>query len=121
MRNSNTEKALVNLLKVIDETDIRMLVYAPPIIGVVGFLVWVYVMDRVTNGSISNISFDFALGTVSLLQCISGISEIRRKEMPGPFGRTIKGKIAIISGAIITVFFGIGGLYFIAHGMLAIF
>jgi hypothetical protein len=109
------------ILQIIDESDIRTLVYIPPLIGLFGFIIWFLLARYFTNGSINNVCFDVAIGIALLLQCIPGIAEVRKKEMPGTYGRIIKGRIAIISGIFLTIFFGFGGLLALGHSLFLIF
>lgn len=112
---------LKKFLQLIDESDIRTLVYVPPILGLLGFITWFFLARYITKGQINNVSFDIAIGITLLFQCISGIAEIRKKEMPGSIGQIVRGKIAIVSGIFLIVFFGLGGLLALGHSLFLIF
>ena len=81
---------------------------------------WFLLASYLTNDSINIVSLEIAIGIASLLMSISGFAQIRKKEMPGPFGRIIRGKIAVISGILLIVFFGSGSLLAFGHSIFLI-
>jgi hypothetical protein len=102
-------------------TDIRILVIAPPIIGFGGFFVWLLVMEVLTKGSTSQASFEIGLGLACLVECIAGCAEIYKQEMPGAFGKIVRGKIAVGSGLLIVTIFGLAGIYILGSGLIKLF
>ncbi len=101
----------------VDNTDIRILVFVPPIIGFAFLLIVMFMIKALTGGNPYQPFTDLVLGIVFLLLCFSGYAEIRKKAMPGPLGGIYKGKLAILSGILIIVMFGFSGLWAIVHGL----
>jgi hypothetical protein len=102
----------------IKETDIRILTYVPPFIGLIAFLIAIFVMSLLTGQS-SQHAKNFLAGTLSFLLCFSGYSQIYKKEMPGLLGGVYKGNWAVVSGVIIVLVFGMCGLISLFYGVTA--
>jgi hypothetical protein len=96
----------MKLNHIIEKTDIRIVVYAPPIIGFIGFLVGIFVMNLFTGGHPYRPVTDILSGISSSLLCFSGYSEIYKREMPGPLGGIYKGNWAVVSGVFTIIIFG---------------
>lgn len=113
--------ALQKIKSFFDETDIRVLVFTPPILGFgIYFAVFLILESLLENGTPESYIY-IGLGIASLVECIAGIAEIYKKEAPVSLGKIIKGKAAIISGIFIILFFGSGGLYVAIYGMSLLF
>ncbi len=91
-------------------SDIRMLVFAPPTIGFIGVAVVLFIAGQLVHGRPSQFFLDMTLGALFLTPVFSGIAEVYKQEMPGPLGKAIRGKVAVVSGIIIIVMFGIGSI-----------
>lgn len=98
-------------------TDIRVLVTVPPLLGFGGFFLILLIVEQLTNGRTPQSFFEVGLGTACLIECIAGVSMVIKQEMPGPFGYVITGKLALVSGMIIIVLFGLIGLTAIGYGV----
>ncbi len=110
---------LVNKIKsYFDETDIQTLVYIPPLLGFGGYISLFLILESFIKKPLPESYGYIGLGIASLITSIAGIAEIYKKEMPISFERSIKGKIAIFSGMIIIIIFGIGGLYLFWNGII---
>jgi hypothetical protein len=114
---SISDNSLIRINQFIEENDIRILVFAPPIIAFAGLLLGVFVINLLSDGHPYQPITDLLLGTVLLFPCFSGYAEIYKREMPGPFGGIIKGTLAVLSGWFIIILFGIGGVAFLLHGI----
>ena len=122
MKKQDKVNFLGKLGQIIDKTDIRVLWYLPPIVGILGFFGWYYLVEEaIKNGSVGGFYYYFALGTAMLILCIPGIAGIRKKEMPISFGRIIKGKIAVVIAILFIVFFGFGSLLSFGLAILELF
>jgi len=99
------------------DIDIRILVFTPPLVGFGGFIVWLIVAEQLSNSAVPQAYFEMALGMACFVQCFAGFAEIYRREMPGPFGKVIRGTPAIISGIIIIGLFGFIGSVALIHGI----
>ena len=108
---------MMKLNRIIQETDIRLLVYAPPIIGFIGFLIGMFVMNLLTNGHPYQPVTDILSGILSSLLCFSGYSQIYKKELPGPLGGIYEGNWAVVSGVFIILVFGFLGAIALIHGI----
>jgi hypothetical protein len=102
-------------------TDIRVLVIAPSLIGFGGFFIWLFIAEILTQGSTSQASFEIGLGIACLIASLAGVAEIYKQEMPGGFGKIIKGKIAVGSGIIIVLVFGCSGVLILKSGLAKLF
>lgn len=109
------------LMHFIEETDIRFLVYVPPLLGIVGFVISLFIASLIANGRPNQAFIDIALGILFLTFLIPGFAEIYKREMPGSFGKVIKGKYAVVSGAIYIVVFGLGSIVAFLSGFNSIF
>lgn len=105
-----SQNIIAQLKNFVIETDIRILVYAPPVIGFICAFAVLLTANQITNGHLSQSFKDFILGITFLTPLCSGFAEIYKREMPVSFGKTIKGKLAIVSGVIIVIIFGFFGL-----------
>ena len=115
-RSIFSSKTLQKLKSTVMNTDIRILVIAPAFIAFGGFLIWLFVIEILTRGATSQAAFEIGLGVACLIACLAGVAEIYKQEMPGAFGKTVKGKIAVGSGIIILIVFGISGVYILISG-----
>lgn len=115
-RSIISTETLQKLRSAVLNTDIRILVMAPAIVGFGGFFVWLFVMEILTRGATSQAAFEIGLGVACLIACLAGVAEIYKQEMPGAFGKTVKGKVAVGSGIIILIVFGISGTYILISG-----
>ena len=102
-------------------TDIRILTILPAVIGFGGFFVWILVMEQLTHGSTSQAAFEIGLGVACLIESLAGFAQIYKKEMPSSFNRIIRGKIAIGSGIVIVIVFGVSGIYVLVSGLAKLF
>jgi len=120
MKNRTTS-ALANILMTVnhfvEETDIRILVFVPPVIGFLVLLVGVFVANLLNNGRPFPPVTDILLGIILSSLCFSGYAEIYKKEMPGPLGGIYKGNLAVISGALIVILSSIFGITALIHGI----
>lgn len=117
----SASKTLQQIKSFMMNTDIRILVIAPSLIGFGGFFIWLLIMELLTQGSTSQASFEIGLGIACLIECFAGIAEIYKQEMPAGFGKVIKGKIAIGSGIIIVMVFGFSGVFILISGLAKLF
>ncbi len=120
MKNPSPKKLKVILQRIktfFDETDIYTLAFMPPILGFGGYLVSLFIIENLSKKPIPESYIYIGLGVSSLIMSISGIAEIYKKEMPGSLGKVIKGTMAVISGLIIVVLFGFGGLVVLTYGL----
>jgi hypothetical protein len=101
----------------IEETDIRILVFAPPIVGFIGLLIGILLMNLLTQGNPYRPITYILLALLSFLLCFSGYSEIYKKEMPGPFGGIYKGNLAVVSGVFTIIVFGLLGMMTLIYGI----
>lgn len=101
----------------VQETDIRILVFAPPIIGFIGLLIGIFLMNLLTNGNPYRPITYILLGILSFLLCFSGYSEVYKKEMPGPLGGIYKGNLAVLSGVFTIILFGSLGAVALIYGI----
>ena len=121
MSENKTRKSSVEkFLNKIDEADIRSMVYLPPIVSFLGFLIWFFIMDWATQGKINPLSFDIALFPIMLILCFTGFAQIRKKETPVGL-RIIHGNLAIINGIGIILLFGSFGIFILWHAVSSIF
>jgi hypothetical protein len=107
---------LIKVNQLLDQTDIRILVYAPPIIGFVGLLLVIVTLNLFTHGNPNRSLTDILLGILFLLPCFSGYAEIHKKEMPAPLGGVYKGNLAVVSGVLIIILFGFFSIAAFIHG-----
>jgi len=112
---SNNIFAKINCF--IENTDIRLLVFVPPVIAFAEFLIGAFVMNLLTNGHPYRPFTDFLLGLLSFFLCFSGYAEVRKKEMPWFLGGIYKGNWAIISGLFIITFSGFLGAMALIDGL----
>lgn len=119
MRNysEQQENIISRINRFVDNTDIRILVFVPPIIGFAALLIIMFIVKTLTGGNPYQPLTDIVLGITFLLPCFSGYAEIRKKAMPAPLGGIYQGKLAILSGILIIVMFGFLGLWAILHGL----
>ena len=115
-----SKKVLASVKHFIENTDIRILTFAPPIIGFVGLLIGMYIINLSTSGQPIQPIVDILLGIVFLLPCFSGYAEIYKREMPGPLGGIYKGNWAIVSGVLIIAVFGVSSVAMLMHGIGAL-
>lgn len=109
----------VNTIKsYFDQTDIQTLVYIPPLVGFGGYISLFLILENFIGKSLPESIGYIGLGISSLITSIAGVAEIYKREMPISFERSIKGKIAIASGIIIIIVFGLGGLYMLWNGII---
>ena len=101
----------------IEQTDIRILVYAPPLIGFVAWLIGITVMNLFSDGSAYQPITNILLGALSFLICFSGYAQIYKKEMPGLLGGIYKGNWAVVSGVFTIVIFGFLGVIVVIYGV----
>jgi hypothetical protein len=120
MKNRNTstlQNLFTKLNHIIEETDIRILAYGPPVISFIGLLIGIFIINLLTKGHPYQPITDIMLGILFLIPCFSGYAQIYKKEMPGLLGGIYKGNFAVVSGVLIiilSVFFSIVAL---AHGV----
>jgi hypothetical protein len=108
---------LTKINSFVEETDIRILVFAPPIIGFTGLLLGIIFMNLITDGDpYQPVTYIF-LGILSFFLCFSGYSEVYKKEMPGPLGGIYKGNLAVLSGVFTIILFGSLGAVALAYGV----
>lgn len=95
-----------NIKSFLDETDIRSLILLPSLIGFGGFFAFMFFFGETVKESPYSCITSVFLGIVCLISSLSGIAEIYKKQMPGPMGGIIEGKIAVITGILMVVLFG---------------
>ena len=91
----------------LNETDIRHLVFVPSFISFGAIIVWYLIASNFPEVSIPLPVAYMGLSLFFFIQCLSGFAEVYKREMPGPFGGVIKGKSAVIAGIFIMVIFAI--------------
>jgi hypothetical protein len=111
------EKNCIGIRKIIDETDIRVLVFWPPIIGFALLLLWMSIKKPAMDREIFQSLNYLVLGICSLFPSFSGVVEIYKREIPGPFGGVIGGRAAIVSGVVMVLMFGLGSAYFLFESL----
>jgi hypothetical protein len=120
---NNEEKVNIvmdRFLSKIDQSDIRALVFVPPIVCLLGFITWFFIMDLITGGKINTVHFDLTLSLIMFVLCFTGFAQIRKRETPvGP--RVIRGNLAIINGVGIILLFGPFGIYLLWHAISLVF
>ncbi len=119
MKNNQShqkESAWLRFKEVIDQTDIRVLVWAPPTFAMGGILAWALIGTQLGLYVSCGVSYT-GIGIASLISSCSGIAEIYRREMPGPVGGIVKGKSAVVSGIVMILFFGSSGLFLLLRGL----
>jgi hypothetical protein len=124
MSNPKSIKLQIMLQRIkslFDETDIYNLVYSPPLLGFGGYFVSLFIIESLSKNSIPGYYIYLGLAAASLITCISGIAEIYKKEAPVSLGKIIKGNMAVISGIIIVILFGFGGLVMLVYGLNLLF
>jgi hypothetical protein len=104
------------MIAFIEETDIRILVFFPPVIGLVVLFLGFLMMNVLTDGKPPRSVIFILLGLLSFLLCFSGYAEIHKREMPGPLGGIYRGSIAIISGVFTIILFGLLGATALIYG-----
>jgi hypothetical protein len=57
------------------------------------------------------------MGILFFFPCFSGYAEVYKREMPAPLGGVYKGKLAIVSGVVIIIFFSFSGITALIHGI----
>jgi hypothetical protein len=114
---STSNNIFMKINHFIEETDIRILVFVPPIIGFAGLVIGAFIMNLLTQGQPYRPLTDFMLGVLSFFLCFSGYAEMRKKEMPGLFGGIYKGNLAIISGLFIIILSVFMGTVALAHSL----
>ena len=102
--NSTSDSVVHKLQRFIEESDIHILVFAPPVLAALVIAIWLLIMIPLTNGHIYQPLNYFMLGVSSLFMTFSGFAQVYKKEMPGNFGKVVKGKMAVASGLIIMTF-----------------
>ena len=121
-RNSISSDSKFEQFKLsVRNTDIRILTILPALTGFGGFIIWLLVMELLTQGSTSQAAFEIALGVACLIESLAGIAQIYKQEMPGGFGRIIRGKYPVGSGIIIVIVFGFSGIYILISGFTKLF
>ena len=100
---------LANIVTFINQTDIHFLVYIPPIFAFGILLLFSFLFSTFPEVAPPLPLIYIGLSVVFFIGCFSGIVEVYKKEMPGPMGGVVKGKMAIISGIIITAVSAISG------------
>ncbi len=115
--NSTPDSVVRKIQRFIEETDIHILVFAPPVLAALVIAVWLLIMIPLTNGHIYQPLNYFVLGVSSLFMTFSGFAQVYKKEMPGNFGKVVKGKIAVASGLILTTFAAIISMIMFASSL----
>jgi hypothetical protein len=111
----------VKINQIVEETDIRILVYAPPIIGFIGLLIGILILNLFTKGQPFQPITDIMLEVLFLIPCFSGYAEIYKKEMPGLFGGIYRGNLAVISGVFIIILSVLFSALALTRGIGALF
>ena len=101
----------------LDETDIYTLTFTPPILGFGGYLVSLFIIEKLSEKPIPESYIYIGFAVVSLIECIAGVAQIYKKEMPSSLGRVTKGNMAVMSGVIIVILFGFGSVVGFVHGI----
>lgn len=121
-RNSISSDSKFQQFKLsVRNTDIRILTILPALISFGGFLIWLFAMELLTQGATSQAAFEIGLGVACLIASLAGIAQIYKQEMPGGFGRIVRGKYAVGSGIIIVIVFGFFGIYVLISGFTKLF
>ncbi len=107
--------AMHNFVK---ETDIRVLVFMPPVLALAILIGCALIRGAQPTAPAQPPVPNLLLGIAFLIASLSGVAEIYRREMPGPFGGILKGRIAIVSGTLLILLFGSLGLYGILRAAL---
>jgi len=100
-----------------DETDIQTLVYIPPLLGFGGYLVYFLILEWFLEKPVPEFYVFIGVGTASLFQCVAGIAEIYKKEAPYSLDKVIKGNMAVVSGVVTVILFGVGGIFCFVYGV----
>ncbi len=102
--------------EILDDTDIRLLVYGPPVLSVVGLLT-LALIHKLLGLQMSSAVSELAIGLAALFCSLAGIAEIYKKQMPGPLGGVVEGGMAAASGVFIVLVFGTAGIYEMLSGL----
>ena len=100
-----------------DENNIFVLTFMPPMLGFGGYLVSLFVIEMLSKKPIPASYIYIGCGVASLIECVAGVAQIYKKEMPGSFEKVIKGNTAVVSGVMIVVLFGFGGIVCFLYGL----
>ena len=92
------------------ETDIRVLTFLPPLVGLGCMILFALLITKITGEKLAPPMNYIAGAILSFISSLGGVAEIIKQEMPGPLGRIIKGKMALISGIVLVIMFGGSGI-----------
>ena len=112
----------IKMKNFIEETDTSTLVNLAAFIGPGGFLVslLLFILFTGGKGQVPSPVIPIAMGIAGLVASFAGFVEIYKREVPGPFGRIIEGKPAIISGILMIIIFGIPGVGMLLYGLFSL-
>jgi hypothetical protein len=114
---SITVAPMDKMKSIIMDTDIRILVFVPPVIGFGSFLAGFILMEYLTSHMTPLSVIEITLGVACFIQCFAGVAQVLKREMPGPFGKILTGRIAVISGIMMIFVFGLSGIIAISYGI----
>jgi hypothetical protein len=119
MKNSsNRKESLYDMLRqFIEQADINLLVFGPVLLAFGGWLTCAFGFLFFTGEPVKPPLSYVIGGLAGLISSLSGVTQIIRKEMPGPFG--LKGKVAVLNGALMFLLFAGLGITMIVAGILA--
>jgi hypothetical protein len=107
----NHENILDKMKSIIMETDIWLLSTVIIVSIFVTILTIALFFDKILMINMSDQFSSKLLGCSFVLSSLLGLIYMIRGEIPGPFGKPIRGFYAVLSGLLILLFFGFGGIF----------
>jgi hypothetical protein len=107
---------IINGIKeLVKTTNIYILVYSAVAVPIIIMLGWVFVAERIFDGSIPEKYTSIILAFCMFISSFGGLIQIVRKEAPGLLGIPFRGILPVLSGVLwVTVcwLFGFLSIYF---------
>lgn len=94
------ETTLVRIEIMIRKTDTVWLVVIPPTSAILILIIGAILANKVYPNGIPPMCSAVAGFLAALVASLSGFFQIIKREMPGPFGITLRGRYPVVTGAI---------------------
>lgn len=97
---------LINFIKITKISTLDTFSWASPIVIII---TWAFIAEKVFKSQIPQVFHILVIVLCAFIFGVGGLFQVIKKEAPWIMGKTIKGKLAIVSGVfVMTLFWGLG-------------